>query len=64
MFPLEDLTRAQKSWIRGRPVRALSLVSKDSEFNASVRPSVVKIFRWQEKKPNQGDSINFLFNLS
>ena len=30
-------------WIRGRPVRALSFVSKDSEFNPSVRPSVVKI---------------------
>ena len=26
----------------GRPVRALSLVSKDSEFNPSARPSVVK----------------------
>ena len=27
---------------RGRPVRALRLVSKDSEFNPSVGPSVVK----------------------
>ena len=27
------------TFILGRPVRALSLVSKDSEFNASVRPS-------------------------
>ena len=27
----------------GRPVRALSLVSKDSEFNSSAKPSVVKI---------------------
>ena len=29
-------------WIRDLPVRVLSLVSKDSEFNPSVRPSVVK----------------------
>ena len=27
------------SWICGRPVRALSLVSKDSELNPSVRPT-------------------------
>ena len=38
----EDFQRI-RTWIRGRPVRASSLVSKDSEFNPSVRPSVMEI---------------------
>ena len=43
-WALEGIFGAQNYlWIRGRPVRALSLVSKDSDFNPSVRPSVVKI---------------------
>ena len=30
-------------WIRDRTVRKLSIVSNDSDFNPSARPSVVKI---------------------